>query len=104
MDVFNNLKNLNVSESCFHDIISIVEEVINEVSDKFIRKALENAENKIKDIEKLKQNGSTETDKVIDNAVDSEKRRIELAKQHFEDRVVKRARDEYEKSKEEKGN
>ena len=104
MSILENLNNLNVSEACFRDIINIVEETINEVSDKFIRKALENAEDKIKDIQKLKQNGSTETDKAIEDAVDNEKRRIELAKQHFEDRVVKRAKDEYEKSKKEKGN
>ena len=104
MSILKNLNNLNVSEACFRDIINIVEETINEVSDKFIRKALENAEDKIKDIQKLKQNGSTETDKAIEDAVDNEKRRIELAKQHFEDRVVKRAKDEYEKSKKEKGN
>ena len=30
MDVFENLENLNVSEECFNDIISIIEEIISE--------------------------------------------------------------------------
>ncbi len=32
MDIFESLENLNVSEECFDDILSIVEEYINEVS------------------------------------------------------------------------
>ena len=33
MDIFENLENLNVSEKCFNDIMVLVEEVINEISD-----------------------------------------------------------------------
>ena len=33
MDIFENLENLNVSEECFNDILNIVEEIINEISD-----------------------------------------------------------------------
>ena len=31
--IFENLENLNVSEECFQDILNIVEEIINEISD-----------------------------------------------------------------------
>ena len=33
MDIFESLENLPVSESCFDDIIGLVEEYINEISD-----------------------------------------------------------------------
>ena len=33
MNIFENLENLEVSEACFNDIMDIVEEIINEVSD-----------------------------------------------------------------------
>ena len=33
MDIFESLENLNVSEECFDEIIGLVEEYINEVSD-----------------------------------------------------------------------
>ena len=33
MNIFESLENLEVSESCFDDIMGIVEEIINEVSD-----------------------------------------------------------------------
>ena len=35
MDIFESLENLNVSEACFSEIMDIVEEIINEVSDKW---------------------------------------------------------------------
>lgn len=34
MDIFESLENLSISEECFNDIISIVEEYINELSNK----------------------------------------------------------------------
>ena len=33
MDIFESLENLNVSEACLSDIINMVEEYINEISD-----------------------------------------------------------------------
>ena len=33
MNIFESLENLNVSEECFNDIMGIVEEIINEISD-----------------------------------------------------------------------
>ena len=32
MNIFENLESLNVSETCFNDIMDIVEEIINEIS------------------------------------------------------------------------
>ena len=33
MNIFESLENLNVSEECFEDIVSIVEGIINELKD-----------------------------------------------------------------------
>ena len=43
MDIFESLENLNVSEECFNDIISIVEEYINEST----REVLDAKQNKL---------------------------------------------------------
>ena len=47
MDIFENLENLNVSEECFDDIMSIVEEVINEVSKDYLNDKREKANVKV---------------------------------------------------------
>ena len=39
MDIFEQLENLNVSDECFNDIISIVEELISETSDERAHRA-----------------------------------------------------------------
>ena len=38
MKIFESLENLNVSEECLSNIVSLVEEYINEISDDFIAK------------------------------------------------------------------
>ena len=43
MDIFESLENLNVSEECFGDIVSIVEAIINEVSDEWKQMHLDKA-------------------------------------------------------------
>lgn len=43
MNIFESLENLNVSEECFNDIMSIVEEIINEVSVKRWKEAAINS-------------------------------------------------------------
>lgn len=43
MNIFESLENLNVSEACFEDIVKIVEEMINEVSDKWKQMHLDKA-------------------------------------------------------------
>ena len=49
MDIFESLENLQVSEACFDDIMGIVEEVINEVSDKTVEGALKKASDNVED-------------------------------------------------------
>lgn len=46
MDIFESLENLNVSEECFEDIMGLVEEIINEVSDEWKQMHLDNAAEK----------------------------------------------------------
>ena len=47
MDIFESLENLNISEECFDEIIDMVEEYINEVSDKTVEGALEKASDNV---------------------------------------------------------
>ena len=55
MNIFESLENLQVSEECFNDILSIVEEIINEVSrgevGKRIQKALEEIDKKAEKVD-----------------------------------------------------
>lgn len=57
MNVLESLENLNISEKCFQDIMSIVETYINEVSDKFIEKRKTPAEDE--KIRKIIRHGET---------------------------------------------
>ena len=41
MSIFESLENINVSEGCFNDIVALVEEYINEISDEFKEKPLD---------------------------------------------------------------
>ena len=43
MSIFESLENLNVSEECFDDIMGIVEEIINEVTNKKWAEAAQNS-------------------------------------------------------------
>ena len=43
MDIFESLENLNVSEECFEDIAGLVEEYLNETSDKKAQRVLDAA-------------------------------------------------------------
>ena len=47
MDIFESLENLDVSEECFNNIMSIVEEVINEVSKDYLNDKREKANIKV---------------------------------------------------------
>lgn len=51
MDIFESLENLNVSEECFEDIVGLVEEYINEVSDEWKQMHLDNAAEKTRYLE-----------------------------------------------------
>lgn len=46
MNIFENLENLQVSEECFNDILNIVEEIINEVSDEWKQACKDSAREK----------------------------------------------------------
>lgn len=47
MSIFENLENLNISEECFDEIMGLVEEYINEVSDKTVEGALKKASDNV---------------------------------------------------------
>ena len=82
MNILENLENLNVSEECFNDIMGLVEEVINEVSDEWKQACKDSAREK-SDYFKRKYNeakdayaenrSSKNGDKVLDAIVLSDK-------------------------------
>ena len=65
MDIFESLENLNVSEECFDDIMGIVEEIINEVSDRKIRKCSDIKKDRSKILSKIVDNSRNQID--VDN-------------------------------------
>ena len=71
MDIFENLENLNVSEACFEDILSILEEYINEVTVGKLARAIENVKEKRKqDAENAIQKAKEAREKYLQNRHD----------------------------------
>lgn len=66
MDIFESLENLNVSEGCFNEIISIVEEVINELKDSTVDSAYVKRMDNYKNAEKAYKEAEAEHDKEVD--------------------------------------
>lgn len=59
MNIFESLENINVSEGCFNEIVTLVEEYINEISHETVNKVQNmrraNWDKAIKDEEKIKK-------------------------------------------------
>ncbi len=70
MNIFESLENLNVSEECFDDIIGIVEEYINEVSDSTVASMYK----KRREIEKKADNKADYADTVGQTILSSAKK------------------------------
>ena len=96
MDIFESLENLPVSEECFDEIMGIVEEIINEVSDRIGR-------NKAGDIGSAQEEAAKTAE-----GEDKEWAKDQAAKRNhqaavlddkYERQAAKRAEEEYEKSK-----
>ena len=64
MDIFESLENLNVSEECFDDIVSIVEEILSEEDDfEFFQNYMKKEREKDrKKLEKLKSEGKGDSE------------------------------------------
>ena len=71
--IFENLENLNVSESCFHSILDIVEEYINELREKTVDNAFDERvqrhNDKMEEIQKKYKspNGPDDVDTKVNN-------------------------------------
>ena len=88
-----------------NSIINLLEEIINEVSDKFIRDKIKNSEEEIDNNEEIKKQLRTEeSKKKVDDTEIPLKHKLEVLKNKFEDRVMKRAKAEEDDSKKKKGN
>ena len=100
MNIFESLENLNVSEECFQSILSIAEEIINEVSDKKYREKIEELRDGIKRAEEFKKNTKDDIIKdKLDNAIISQEHRLNVSQDKYEDRIIKREKEKYDKNK-----
>lgn len=83
-----------------YNIVKLLEELINEVSDGKHRRKLEELKDGIKKAEEFKE--ATKDDVVkekIDDIIIPQEHRLEVSQNKYEDRVVKRAQEEYDKNK-----
>ena len=99
MSIFESLENLPVSEECLNDIMGIVEEIINEVSDRVYRIG----RNKAGDIGSAQEEAAKTAE-----GEDKEWAKDQAAKRNhqaavlddkYERQAAQRAEEEYEKSK-----
>ena len=85
-------------------LLQLWEQVINEIEDRFYRKVLNKSEKEQEDAEKMKDLATTKKSKdAIDDVLIPRRHRHEVVNSKFEDKVVKRAEDEYRNSKKKKG-
>ena len=82
MNIYESLENLNVSEECFDEIMGIVEEIINEVSDEWKQACKDSARSKSEYFRRkydearsnyAENRSSKNGDKVLDASVLSDK-------------------------------
>ena len=100
MGVIEILESLNISESCYKDILNLVEEYINELKDGTYRR-MKDIANAIVD-EQEKQLSSIEKEEnkeYIRKEIAKRRRQAAKAESKYEKQVVDRAKKEYEDSK-----
>ena len=93
-------ENFDSFEENNYNIVKLLEELINEVSDGKHRRKLEELKDGIKRAEEFKE--ATKDDVVkekIDDIIIPQEHRLEVSQNKYEDRVVKRAQEEYDKNK-----
>lgn len=82
MNIYESLENLQVSEECFNDIMGIVEDIINEVSDEWKQACKDSAREKSEYFKRkyneakdayLKNHSSKNGDKVLDASILSDR-------------------------------
>ena len=98
---FDNLKEISYN---IEEALSLIEAIINEVSDKKHKDLLDELENGIKKVEEIKGFAATKADKDnLDGIIVKQKHRLEVSKDKRDKRVTDRKREEYEDSKKEEG-
>ena len=99
MSIFESLENLPVSEECFDYILGIVEEIINEVSDRTYRIR----RNKAGDIgsaqEEAAKTAEGEDKEWTKDQAAKRSHQAAVLDDKYERQVAKRAEEEYKKSK-----
>lgn len=101
-EVFDNFEEKVYNKN---NIINLLEEIINEVSDKFIRDKIKNSEEEIDNNEEIKKQLRTEeSKKKVDDIEIPLKHKLEVLKNKFENRIIKRAKAEEDDSKKKEGN
>ena len=86
------------------ELVKLVEEVINEISDKKYREKLEELKDGIKKAKEFQKDTKDEIIKdKLDDAIIPQEHRLNVSQDKYEDRVVKREKEKYERSKAKKG-
>ena len=92
MSIFEDLENLNVSEECFDNIVDIVEKYINELEEKDIERAVDNAyDEHNNEIGKMEDKIKPHHPDDVDTAFNNHEIRGEIGakKKDFEERMKK---------------
>lgn len=100
MGIFESLENLQVSESCYHELITLVEEYINELRDKTIR----NASDKYMSISQAQEENLPNVKKPEDlefvkDDIAKRKHRANVLKDKYEKRVMAKIKKEESEKK-----
>ena len=89
MSIFESLENLNVSEECFNDILSILEEYINELNSKTYRLSRDKAEAIVRAQEENKANVKSADDlKAVEDDIAKRKHQAAIFNKKYEDQIV----------------
>lgn len=98
---FDNFKEISYN---IEEALSLIEAIINEVSDKKHKYLVDELEDGIKKVEEIKGLAATKADKDnLDGIIVKQKHRLEVSKDKRNKRVTDRKREEYEDSKKEEG-
>ena len=100
MNILESLENLPISETCFDEILSLIEEYINELDDGTYRRTRDIAKAIADEQEKVLPFIKNEEEKErIKKEIVKRRRQAAKADDKYESRIVRRAEKEYKESK-----
>ena len=98
--IFESLENLQVSEACFDEVLTLIEEYINELNDGTYRRARDIAKAVADEQEKYKKNVKSAEDlKNVEDDIIKKRHQAAIFGEKRESRVIEREKQKYEKNK-----